>query len=930
MATATTKPLIEDRPLLILMDGHAMVHRAFHAIQQPLNVSTTGEEVRGVFGFLNTFLRTLTELKPTHCAITFDLSAPTFRHHQYDQYKAQRPPSPPELRAQFPHVRRAMTAFGVPIFEEEGYEADDVLGTLCRQAEQQEIDTIILTGDTDELQLVSPLVRVLLTYGVQNKTLYDVAKVRERYGGLGPETVPDIKALQGDTSDNIPGVPGVGSKTAIRLLNQFSSVEGILDHLDEIDSAKTRQSLEDNRELALHGKFLTTIVRDVPVELGLETAKFWEYDRADVIEVLRDLEFVSMVERIPDPRGDGATSTQAELPMATPTRETRYTVVDSPAALERMVGELDSPNGFSFDTETTGKDPVAAELVGLSFSNTADEAWYVPVGHDEGTQLPRDQVLDSLRPVFESESVPKVAHNASYDVTVLARQGVTVRNLTFDTMVAAHLVGRKALGLKALGLELLNIEMTPITELIGTGKKQITMAQTPIAQAADYAAADADVTEQLRNVFEEEVVEKDAKAVMDSVEMPLAPVLVRMQLNGVALDSGLLETMSAELGDQMSVIESDIYETVGHQFNLNSSQQLGDVLFNELRLPPTKRTQKGFSTDASSLEGLKEMLDQGKAEDVDPKAHQVLDNVLEYRQVSKIKSTYTDSLPSLVNPETRRVHTSYNQAGSATGRVSSNDPNVQNIPVRTELGRKVRKAFVAEKAPSWTLLAADYSQIELRVLAHLSQDAGLLEAFKSGQDIHAATASSVYGVPVDEVVPDMRRIAKIMNFGVIYGLSPHGISQQTGLSAKEGKVFIETYFGRYPGIRDYIETAKTQVKDAGYVETMMGRRRYIPEARSSNFHVRGAGERMAINMPIQGTAADILKIAMVRVQDRMDAEGLESMMIIQVHDELIFEAPREELDQVKGIVLQVMPSAMDLAVPLDIELKTGDTWGDME
>lgn len=930
MNTHDTNPLTQEKPLLILMDGHAMVYRAFYAIQQPMNISGTGEDVRGVFGFLNSFLRTLTELRPTHSAITFDLSKPTFRHHEYSEYKAQRPPSPPELKAQFPHVRRAMTALGVPIFEQEGYEADDVIGTLCWQAEQQNIDTIILTSDTDELQLVSPFVRVLLTYGIQKKTLYDISKVRERYGGLGPEAVPDIKALQGDPSDNIPGIPGVGSKTAIRLLNQFKSVEGILDNLDEIDSTKTRQSIEDNKERALHGKFLTTIVRNVPVKLDLEQARLWKYDRAEVISMLRDLGFVSMVDRIPDPRVDVSASTQPELPINTVTRETHYTIVDTIEKLNEMVHRLDSPEGFSFDTETTGKNPVAANLVGLSFSNTVNLAWYVPVGHDEGTQLPLDQVLNTLRPLFESTSIPKVAHNACYDLTVLARQGVTVRNLALDTMVAAHLVGRKALGLKALSLELLNIEMTSITDLIGTGKKQITMAQTSIEQAAEYAAADADITEQLRGVLEQEMEEKAVKSALNTVEIPLSSVLMRMQLNGVAMDSDLLKTMSIELGNQMSAIEANTHEIVGHKFNLNSSQQLGEVLFNELSLPPTKRTQKGYSTDASSLESLKVMLDLDKVQNVDPKASRILNNILEYRQISKIKSTYTDSLPHLVNPETGRIHTSYNQAGAATGRVSSNDPNVQNIPVRTELGRKVRKAFVAEKAPDWTLLAADYSQIELRVLAHLSQDAGLLRAFKSGQDIHAATASSVYGVPVDVVVPDMRRIAKIMNFGVIYGLSPHGISQQTGLSAKEGKMFIEAYFGQYPGISEYIDSVKSQVKNSGYVETLIGRRRYVPEAKSSNFHVRGAGERMAINMPIQGTAADILKIAMVRIQERMDAESLRSMMIIQVHDELIFEVPRDELDVMKSILLEMMPSAMNLVVPLDIEIKTGDTWGDME
>jgi DNA polymerase-1 len=923
--------MMAEKPLLVLMDGHAMVYRAFYAIQQPLNVRSTGEEVRAVFGFLNTFLRSLADWRPTHCAIAFDLSKPTFRHREYDQYKAQRPPMPEELRPQFGRVRQVMQAFGVPIFEEEDYEADDLLGTLCRQAEKQEIETLILTGDTDELQLVSPWVRVLLSYSVQGRTLYDVAKVRERYGGLSPDVVPDIKALVGDPSDNIPGVPGIGAKTAIRLLNKFSSIEGIYDHLEEIGPPRAQQSLREHKEQAMRGKFLTTIVRDVPIELDLEHARFWQYDRPRVVEALTDLEFFSMVPRIPDPHGDGGPVVQAELPIAAEEhRETDYEVVDTSEALGALVRELDSTDGFAFDTETTSLNAMAAQLVGLAFSNSPNRAWYVPVGHIEGKQLPLDRVLQELRPVFESEAVPKFAHNANYDLTVLAQHGVKVNNLAFDTMLGAHLSGRKAIGLKALALERLHIEMTPISELIGTGRKQITMAQVPIDKAADYAAADADVAYQLYGLFSKEVEEMGVKNVLESVEMPLVPVLVRMQTNGVALNTSLLEQMSADLGGKISRIEAETYEVVGHQFNLNSSQQLGDVLFKELRLPHTKKTQKGYSTDASSLEGLKRQIDQGTVEDVDPKALEILDRVLEYRQLAKIKSTYVDALPSLVNPTTGRIHTSYNQTGSATGRVSSNDPNVQNIPVRTELGRQVRKAFVAENAPESTLLAADYSQIELRVLAHLSRDPGLLEAFHSGQDIHAATASSVYEVGVTGVVPAMRRVAKIMNFGVVYGLSAFGISQQTGLSPEEGKQFIETYFGKYPGIRQYIDSVKAQVNKMGYVETVMGRRRYIPETRSANFHVRAAGERMAINMPIQGTAADIVKIAMVNVQERIDSLRLRSMMTIQVHDELIFEVPKEELEQMKEVVLELMPAAMELAVPLDVELKTGYTWGDME
>ena len=932
MVARGTKSMLDSKPLLLLMDGHAMVHRAWHAIQQPLNVSRTGEEVRAVYGFLNTFLRALGDWEPTHCAIAFDLSAPTFRHLQYDKYKAQRPPSPPELRSQFGHVRHMMEVFGIPVFQQKGYEADDVLGTLCQQAEEQQVEALILTGDTDELQLVSAWVRVLLSYSVQGRTVYDVTKVRERYGGLGPDAVADIKALQGDTSDNIPGLPGVGAKTAIRLLNEFKTIEGIYENLDQVTPAKMQQTLRDNEELALRGKFLTTIARDVPIRLDLEEARFWEYDRGKVVEALRELEFFSMVQRVPDLPRDGAAPIQSQLPLAEPQppRETHYTVVDTPDAFQEMVGELDSPGGFSLAAETSSVNAMAGKLVGLAFSNAPERGWYVPVGHTGGQQLALDAVLGGLRPLLESNAIPKTAHNASFDMTVLANQGIQVRNLVFDPMLAAHLCGRNALGLEALALESLSIEMTPISELLGAGRKRIPMAEAPISDAADYASADADIAFQLRDAFRREVEAKGAGSVLATVEMPLVPVLVRMQVNGVALDTGLLEEMSQELGARISQIEAEMYERVGHEFNLNSSQQLGEVLFKELRLPQTKRTKTGFSTDASALEGLKHFIDQGEAEDVDPKALQVLDQILDYRQLTKIKSTYVDALPLLVNSTTGRVHTSYNQTGSATGRVSSNDPNVQNIPVRTELGRRVRNAFVAENAPEWTLLASDYSQIELRVLAHLSGDPGLVEAFKRGQDIHDATASSVYGVPVDEVTPAMRRIAKIMNFGVIYGLSPFGISRQTGLSADEGRQFIETYFGQYPGIRQYIDRTKAQVGGSGYVETLMGRRRYIPEVRSSNYNIRAAGERMAINMPIQGTAADILKIAMVRIQERMDALKLRSMMIVQVHDELIFETPQDELEDLRRLVLDVMPSAMDLTVPLDVELKTGATWGAME
>ena len=930
MTSGSTSNMLQRTPLLILMDGHALVHRAWHAIRQPLTVQATGEEVRAVYGFLNSFLRTLADWQPTHCAIAFDLPEPTFRHREFADYKAHRPPTPPELRGQFERIRQLVSVFGIPVYEMPGYEADDILGTLSRQAELKEMETLILTGDTDTFQLVSPRVRVLMSASTQKRALYDEAAVMERYGGLRPETLPDVKALQGDSSDNIPGVPGVGGKTAIRLISQYGGVEGVYDSLDSVGQARLRQSLSDNRDNAMQGKRLTTIVRDLPVELDLDACEFWRYDRTKVVDLLTELEFFSAVSRIPQPAQADDETGPAPASGSSDGPERTYTIVDTAESLEQLVAELAGAEKFAFHVETASKDPMQAEPVGIAVSTEPGRAWYVPVGHVEGGQLPLETVLDGLGPLLESETVGKSAHNANYDMTTLARCGIRVRNLDFDTMLAAHLSGKKAIDLKALALDQFGHEIPPVTDLIGTGRKRITMAQVPIERASEYACAQADFAGRLRGVLQAELREKESTDLFEQVEMPLAPVLVRMQLNGVALDRELLSEMSSELAERLSAIETGMFDLVGHEFNLNSGRQLGEVLFDELRLPPTRRTKTGYSTDAAALDGLKELLNRDDAGDVDPRALEVLDQIMEYRQLSKIKSTYVDALPTLVNPLTGRLHTSYNQTGSATGRVSSNDPNVQNIPVRTELGRRVRKAFVAEGAPERSLLAADYSQIELRVLAHISRDPGLVDAFHKGEDIHAATAASVYDVPMNGVTDEMRRIAKIMNFGVIYGLSAYGISRQTDLAADEGAAFIETYFGRYPGIRSYVDSTKAAVAKNGYVETLMGRRRYIPEIAAGNRMVRASGERMAINMPIQGTAADILKVAMVRIQERLDGLGLASMMIIQVHDELIFEVPSDEMDQMKAIVMELMPSAMSLAVPLNVELKTGFTWGDME
>lgn len=930
MTSDSSLPMMTEKSLLLVLDGHAMVHRAWHGIQQPLSLRKTGEDVRAVYGFLNTFLRTVADWRPTHCAIAFDLSDPTFRHVQYDKYKEHRPPTPPELRRQFEYVREIMDVFKVPILDMSGYEADDVIGTLCHQAEEHQIKSLILTGDTDTLQLVSSWVRVLMTSGAQKKTVYDELAVRGRYGGLGPSVIADFKALQGDSSDNIPGVPGIGEKTAIRLLTEFGTLTGIMDNLDKVSPSRIRKSLEQNRELVILSKDLTTIVKDVPLEWNLEAMQFGMYDRSKVVDLLTDFEFFSIVPRVPNNQGEDSVL-QGKLDMALiDHQETECVLVDTTESLEAMKSEISTGRGFAFKVETDSNDPMEASLTGISFSNRVSHGWYLPVGHDEGHQLQLNAIIESLGCLFEDENIPKITHQANFEMMILENYGIKIRNFTFDTMLAAHVLGRRAIGLEELALECLHKELTPLVSLLGTGRNRITMAQVSIDKAAKYGANNVAAIVELQSKLSEEIADKKMTGTLNYVELPLVPVLVRMQLNGIALDVDLLKQMSTDLRAKLSLIENEMYGSIGHEFNINSSQQLGDILFKELRLPHTKRTKHGYSTDASSLEGLKRQLDFGKLDGADPKARYILDSTLEYRQLSKIKSTYLDSLPTLVNPKTGRVHTNYKQTGSATGRISSNYPNVQNIPVRTELGRVVREAFVTHDMHDYLLLSADYSQIELRVLAHLSRDASLIDAFENKEDIHSATAASLYGVEIAEISDEMRRIAKVMNFGVIYGLSPFGISQQTGFSAEEGRGFIENYLSKYPGINEYIESTKIQVRRDGYAETLMKRRRYIPEIISRNFRIRSAGERMAINMPIQGTAADIIKIAMINIQERMDENNMQSMMIIQVHDELIFEVFQEEMGEMKDIIQELMPAAMELAVPLDVEIKAGINWGRME
>jgi DNA polymerase-1 len=907
------------KPLLVLFDGNALLHRAFHALP-PLTLSKTGEMVGAVYGFTLMLLKAINELKPTHCAVAFDMKAPTFRHQLFSEYKANRPAAPDELISQLGRVRELVSTFHIPIFELEGYEADDVLGTLSREASKRDIESVIVTGDADTMQLVSPKVKVLYPKprgSFSDTTLYDEAAVNEKYG-VPPEHIADLKGLVGDPSDNIPGVPGVGKKTATKLISQFGTVEEIYAHLDEVSPPKLQTLLRQHEEIARQSKELATIVTQVPLTIDLNTCHLSLYDRQRVADLFRDLEFFSLLAKLPKEEADTEAPLVSSETKITPQPEPAYHTVNTAQALDGLLAHLKGAKSSTFDLETTSLDAMKAQLVGIALSLTPGEAYYIPVGHvgwGELEQLPLDQVLSRLKPGLEDASLPKLAHNGNYDMTVLAEYGVKIKNLAFDTMVAAYLLGEKSLNLKALAFSRLGIEMTPISDLIGTGAKQRSMAEVPVKEAASYACADADITGQLVGLLEPELHKQGLWRLFSEVEMPLVPVLVTMERNGVALDMELLRQMAHRLGEQLLKLEAAIYNSIGHRFNINSPQQLGSVLFEELRLPPAKKTRSGYGTGAAILEELRGV-------------HPVIELILDYRQLSKLKSTYIDALPAMVNPKTGRVHTSFNQTRTATGRLSSSEPNLQNIPVRGEMAKEIREAFIAP--PGTYLLAGDYSQIDLRALAHLSQDPNLIAAFRQDADIHAATAVQLFSVARAQVTAAMRRLAKTVNFGVIYGMSDYGLEQATDLSRQEAAQFIATYFEKYPSIKEYLETTKAEARRLGYVQTILGRRRHIPEINAANRQVREAAERMAINMPVQGTSADIIKVAMINLDREISRQKLKSKMLLQVHDELIFEVPQEEMGIMRELVPEVMSTALAFSVPLKVDVKTGTNWGEME
>jgi len=895
----------EEKPLLLLFDGNALVHRAFHALP-PLTQPKTGELVNAVYGFASTLLKVFADFKPTHWAVAFDRPTPTFRHEMFEEYKAQRPVTPEELKSQIKKVHQLVKAFHIPVFEIDGFEADDVLGTLSQQADEQGVETIIVTGDNDMLQAVLPRVKALAPRRTFTDTvLYDEEAVEQKYG-IKPEQLADLKALAGDVSDNIPGLPGVGEKTATKLLQQYGSLQGIYDHIEDIIPSKLQNTLREYRTQAFRNKELSTIVKDVPIKLDLKTCQVSHYDRNEVARLFQELEFINLLPRLPQMKAESS------QPSAVKSH-----IVNIETVLEQLIDGLETAQGLAIEVETTGEKAMMADLVGIAISPARGKAFYIPLGHlglNQPQQLPLTQVTDRLKTILENVGIGKIAYNGKHVMAVLAGCGVEVRNLNFDPMLAAYLLGEKNLGLKALAFNKLGIEIVTPAELTGTGKKQSSLSLLEVRQIADYACANVDIVWGLRESLEIELRKQGLWQLFTEVEMALIPVLVAMEQNGILLDTDLLREMSRELGQQLLKLEKEIYSSVGHQFNINSPQQLGKVLFEELRLPQSRKTKTGYSTEASVMEALRGV-------------HPVIEFILEYRQLSKLKSTYVDTLPALINPKTGRVHTNFNQTGTATGRLSSSDPNLQNIPVRGEMGNKIRKAIIAP--PGTYLLSADYSQIDLRVLAHLAQDPGLIAAFAQDEDIHATTASKLFGIPKDEVTPEMRRNAKTVNFGVIYGMSDYGLEQATNLSREEAAQFIALYFEKYPKVKEYLEATKEQAWKLGYVQTVLGRRRFLPEINSSNRMVREAAERMAINAPVQGSSADIIKIAMINLHREMERRNLKSKMLLQIHDELLFEGPEEEVEEMKSLVTELMPRAFELCVPLKIDIKLGRNWGEM-
>jgi DNA polymerase-1 len=882
-------------PTLYLIDGNSYLYRAFFAIR---NLSASdGFPTNAIYGFTNMILKILREKHPDYFAIVFDSPEPTKRHVAYEAYKAHRPGMPEDLKRQVPVIKEIISAFRIQQIAKPGYEADDILGVLAKEAEKEGLEVFIVTGDKDMCQTVSPAIKL---YDTMKDKVTEEKDVFERFG-VEPSRFPEIIALMGDASDNIPGARGIGEKTAIKLLKEFGDLDSLIARRHEIKNAKVRNAVSENIENIRLSKELATIHPDVPLDISINELKLCEPEWAELLEFFRRFGFGSFMKLIPQ---------KSTLP----TEKTEYAAVLDKDTLEQALGSVTAE--IAIDTETTSKSPVTAELVGISFSADPSKAYYVPLTHSYlgvPHQLSKEYVIEKLRPILADPGIKKTGHNIKYDLIVLKNEGLDLKGLAFDTMIASYLLTPNRINhnLEDICMDRLGIKKLSFNDVTDKGK--LNFREVPIEEAAEYSGEDASAVLKLKKFFEPEMEKQGFSKLFHDVEMPLIEVLADMEIAGIKIDIPLMDTLSGRLTSELAGIEKRIYFIAGEEFNINSPKQLQEILFEKLGLRTIKKTKTGFSTDVDVLEQL-------------ALEHELPGEIIEYRTLSKLKNTYVDALPKIVNPGTDRLHTSFNQTITATGRLSSSEPNLQNIPIRGEWGANIRAAFIAEKG--CLLLSSDYSQIELRVLAHLSQDKGLIEVFQHDGDIHTRTAIELFGVSAEDLTPEMRRRAKTVNFGIIYGISPYGLSKELGIPPNESRDYIDTYFLKHSGVKEFMEKTIEQATGTGFVSTILNRKRQIPELQNSNRNIKQLGERLAINTPVQGSAADIIKISMLNIWRRLKKENLKTRMLLQVHDELLFEVPEAERDRIMTLVKEEMENAFKLDVPLKVDIGIGKNWAE--
>ena len=925
---------------LMIIDGHALIHRSFHAL--PPTISTkAGEMVNAVYGFASVLIKALREMKPDYVVLTLDRKGTTFRHVEYKEYKATRTKAPEELYNQIVRVKEMVQAFNIPIYEKDGFEADDLIGTIVKQVGDR-AEKIILTGDLDTLQLVDDFTKVYtMSRGITEAVVYDEEKVLERFA-LAPNQIVDYKALRGDPSDNIPGVRGIGEKTATELLQKFSTLENLYAQLDSADIRdKVKELLQKHQEDAFMSKRLATINLAADIDFDLAESAFGEYDQAGVVKLLSELEFKSLLPRVQELGLKYQTVQNKNQAGETIDKFERnrnlfkYITIDNDKNFANFLQKLSVQKSFVVDTETSSLDPITTELLGISFSWKEGEAYYINFKKTENVQSqpglfdlkkeevknqPQNEWLEKLKPILEDDNIEKYGHNMKFDIAVLFEQGIEMRG-SFDTMLASYLLnpGTRQHNLDALTFTELGFEKISKDELLGKGKERITFDQIENEKLALYSCEDADFTLRLVRKLTPMIKKEKLEKLYHEIELPLIAVLARIERNGVKIDSNFLNSLSKKLHKKIKALEENIYDEAGEKFNINPTQQLREILYEKLEIASVGigKTKTGFSTAADELEKLKDL-------------HPIIKFIQEYRELNKLVTTYVDTLPLLVNQKTKRLHSCFNQTITATGRLSSSDPNLQNIPIRGEWGKEVRKSFVVE--PGFKMVGFDYSQIELRLAAHMSGDKKMIEAFKHGVDIHTATAAAINEIPLEEVTKKMRSEAKATNFGILYGQGPHGLSQAADISYMRAKEFIDNYFSVYTGIKEFMIRTIEETKESGYIETLFSRRRYLPEINSSVIQVKKGAERMAINTPLQGTAADMIKVAMIEVQKYLDAnfKREDARMILQVHDELVFEVKEELVEQISEVIKQIMESPIKLKVPVVVDVKVGDSWGEME